>query len=124
QEGLRRPDEPRPAADRAERVDDPLVLREMARSRPIDGHPTDRVLQRDIVGDGLDRGHSRTSRAPCGRGAGRRDEGRAPTPDLDELGEDRQGDLLGGLCATVEARWAPEGGQVATTPSATDTRSR
>ena len=58
--------------------------------------------QHDVVDDRLER--DRLGDDPGdGRGTGRCDEVRPAAPDLDELGQDREGDLLGGLGADVEA---------------------
>ena len=52
-------DEPGPAADRAEGVDDPVVLGEVAGVRAVDGHAADRVEQHDVVDDRFERRSSR-----------------------------------------------------------------
>jgi hypothetical protein len=60
----------------------------------------------DVVDDGLERSTAAGARER--RRPGRRDERRPPAPDLDELGEDRQGDLLRRLRAEVHAGRRPE----------------
>ena len=66
--GGRFADEPRPAADRAERVDDPVVLGEVARVLALDGHAADRIEQHDVVDDRFER--DRLASAPPATVAG------------------------------------------------------
>ena len=84
--------------------------------RPVDGHPAHGVEQDDVV----DR--DRLGRVPAGRRWRRwparrpawpargRHEGGPTAADLDELGQDRDGDLGGLLRAEVEAGRRPQGG--------------
>ena len=109
--GRRLPDEPRPAADRAERVDDPVVLGEVAASSAVDGHPADRVEQDDVVDGRLIRGRDRPAAPASVAGPGAATKCGPPAPDLDELGEDREGDLLGRLGAEVEPGRGAQRGQ-------------
>jgi hypothetical protein len=81
----------------------------MAGVRPVHGHAADRVLEHDVVDDWLQRDRLRDP-GRDGRGARRRDEIGAPAANLDELGEDRQRDLLGGLGTDVEAARGPQCG--------------
>ena len=69
---------------------------------PVDGHPAHRVVEHDVVDDRLE-GDVLGQAAGDGRRAGRGHEVRPAAPDLDELGQDGQGDLLGGLGAEVQA---------------------
>ena len=95
-------DEAGAAADRAEGVDDPVVLGQVPGVGAVDGHPAHRVGQHDVVDDGLE-GDVLGQPGGDGRRAGRGHEVRPAAADLDELGEDGQGDLLGRLGAEVEA---------------------
>ena len=106
-------DEAGPAAHRAEGVDDPVVLGEVAGVLPVHGHPADGIDEHDVVDDGrgVGRPGERGGIAPGqGRRTRRRHEGGPATADLDELGEDGEGDLLGRLGAEVEAGRGAERG--------------
>ena len=82
----------------------PVVLGEVAGVGPVDGHAADRVEQHDVVDDGLERRRPRRPLAPASvAGPGRRHERRPAAADLDQLGQDRERDLLGGLGAEVDA---------------------
>ena len=117
QVGRRLLDEPGPAADRAERVDDPVVLGEVPGVGALDGHAADRIDQDDVVDDRLER--DRLGDGPGdGRGTRRRDEVGAAPPDLDQLGQDRQRDLLGRLGPDVQPGRGPQRGD----PLVTDRR--
>ena len=96
-------DEARPATDRTERVDDPVVLGEVARVGPLHGHAADRIQQHDVV-DGRGRWRHRGARRPTPAsvaGPGDATKVGRPTPDLHELGQDGDRDLLGRLGAQV-----------------------
>ena len=101
-------DEPGATADRAERVDDTVVLGEMPGVRLVDGHPADRVDEHDVVDDRLER--DRVGQPGHRRGTGRGDEVGPAAADLDQLDQDRQRDLLGRLGADVEPGRRPERG--------------
>ena len=65
------------------------------------------------------------------RRTGRGHERRRPAPDLDELGQDRQGDLLGRLATEIETGRGTQGGEplfgdrrVVAEPRADDRRAR
>ena len=88
------------------------MLGEVPGVRALDGHAADRVEQDDVVDDRLERRSSAgiDPRRPS-PGPGDGHEVGAAAPDLDELGEDRQGDLLGRLGAEVEAGRRPQRGE-------------
>ena len=102
-------DEARPTADRAERVDDAVVLGEVAgvpRSTVMPQTGSSRTMSSTTGLESAATG-SPARRAGERRRPGRRHEVRPAAADLDELGEDREGDLLGRLGAEVDARPAP-----------------
>ena len=71
--------------------------------RPIDGHAADRIEQHDVVDDRLGRSHLELAgrRPATVAGPGEATKSAGPAADLDELGQDREGDLLGRLGAEV-----------------------
>ena len=104
------------AAQAAEGVDAAVVLCQVARVGSVDGHAADRVEEHHLVGPDGRRGRVcvggpyRLLGGQRGR-SGCRHEGGATAPDLDQLGQDRQGDLRGGLRPQVEARRRPQRGE-------------
>src|SRR3954451_11008061 len=101
-------DEPGLAADRAELVDDAVMVGEMPGVSALDSHAADRVDQHDVVDDRLER--DRLGQARDRRWTRRGDEICAPPADLDQLRENRQRNLLGRLRADVETGRRPERG--------------
>src|SRR4051794_38713570 len=123
-------DEPGPAPDRAERVDDAVVIGEVPGVSALDRHAADRIDQDDVVHDGFECDRLRDDAGDHCR-AWRRDEIRAASSDLDELGKDRQGHLFGRLRTDIHPCGRPQRGDPLVTdrrllakPLANDTRTR
>src|SRR4051794_4465927 len=100
-------DEPGPAPDGAERVDDAVVIGEVPGVSALDRHAADRIDQDDVVNDGFECDRLRDDAGDrCG--AWRRDEVGAASADLDELGKDRQGHLFGRLGTDIHPGRRPQ----------------
>ena len=77
------------------------MLGEVTDVGAVHGHAADRVEQHDVVDDGLDLEEPARPR-PASPARVRPRMSPSP-PDLDELGQDGQGDLLGSLAAEIES---------------------
>lgn len=81
----------------------------MAGPLALDGHPADGVEEDDLVArSGFGLLLRLRGRSGDRRRSGGSDEGGPTTADLNELGEDREGDLLGRLGPDVEPGRRPQ----------------